>query len=187
MATNQAFITPLLQTLQSTSQVVTTEFGKLSAEQLNWKANPQKWSIAQCLDHLMVVDSSYFPVFEQIAANTYQPNWLAKLGFGANWVGSYLLRTVSPQNKMTMQVPTAAWLPASSSLPADVVEQFAHHQQVLADKFTRVTAHLGVVMASPASPFIIYTVRDALAIIVAHQQRHLQQAQNVKKLAGFAV
>jgi len=33
----------------------TKEFGNLSAEQLNWKPNADTWSIAQNMDHLIVI------------------------------------------------------------------------------------------------------------------------------------
>ena len=38
------------------------DFGSLSAEQLNWKPNSQTWSIAQNIDHLIVVNQTYYPI-----------------------------------------------------------------------------------------------------------------------------
>lgn len=35
-----------------------TEFSTLTSEQLNWKPNSNAWSIAQNLDHLMVVNET---------------------------------------------------------------------------------------------------------------------------------
>ncbi|MBK8565848.1 MAG: DinB family protein [Saprospiraceae bacterium] len=31
------------------------DFGKLSLAELNWKPNPQTWSIAQNMEHLIVI------------------------------------------------------------------------------------------------------------------------------------
>lgn len=41
-------------------------FGGLSEGQLNWKPDSERWSIAQCLHHLITTNAAYFPVFEQV-------------------------------------------------------------------------------------------------------------------------
>ena len=35
-------------------------FGSLSAEQLNWKPAPDRWSVAQCLEHLINTNLLHF-------------------------------------------------------------------------------------------------------------------------------
>jgi hypothetical protein len=37
-------------------------FGSLSRGQLNWEPAADGWSIAQCLEHLIVINSLYFPL-----------------------------------------------------------------------------------------------------------------------------
>ena len=41
---------------------------KLSEQQLNWKPSPDKWSIAQCLDHLAVTSSEFDSLFTDAVA-----------------------------------------------------------------------------------------------------------------------
>ena len=45
-------------TLEHITKQVQSEFGMLTKEQLNWKPTPDTWSIAQNLDHLMVVNET---------------------------------------------------------------------------------------------------------------------------------
>lgn len=41
-------------------------FGKLSAEELNWKPDFNTWSIAQNIDHVIKINESYFPILRQL-------------------------------------------------------------------------------------------------------------------------
>ena len=43
-------------------------FGRLSAEQINWKPSEREWSIGQCFDHLIISNRPYVPIFEEILA-----------------------------------------------------------------------------------------------------------------------
>lgn len=47
-------------------------FSELSGEQLNWKPNPQTWSIAQNLEHLIVVNETYYPVLSALKKGAYK-------------------------------------------------------------------------------------------------------------------
>ena len=49
-------------TLNDISKQSLSEFGSLTSEQLNWKPASNTWSIAQNLDHLIVVNETYYPV-----------------------------------------------------------------------------------------------------------------------------
>ena len=42
------------------------QFSELSSEQINWKPNSQTWSIAQNLEHLIVVNETYYPVLSAL-------------------------------------------------------------------------------------------------------------------------
>lgn len=56
-----------------------TEFGTLTSEQLNWKPHSHISSIAQNLDHLIVVNETYYPVLASLKAGTYKHPLLRKL------------------------------------------------------------------------------------------------------------
>ena len=62
-----AFIIDMLQKGKDAKDTVKIEFSNIRLEQLNWKPSPDQWSIGQCLDHLLVFDSSYFPPLKNIA------------------------------------------------------------------------------------------------------------------------
>ncbi len=53
--------------MESVTVQVRTEYGHLSAEQLNWTPAEGRWSIAQCLDHLITINRLYFPLLTALS------------------------------------------------------------------------------------------------------------------------
>ena len=52
----------------SDTESVIKDFGKfktLSESQINWKPSPENWSIAECVDHLIVTNKLYLKEFEK--------------------------------------------------------------------------------------------------------------------------
>lgn len=75
------------------------QFGILTNEQMNWKPNANTWSIAQNLDHLMVVNETYYPVLTSLKAGTYKTPFIAKIGFMVSFLGKTVLKAVQPDRQ----------------------------------------------------------------------------------------
>ena len=67
--------------LEGTTKRVEDNFSMLTYDELNWKPAPERWSIAQHLDHLILVNSSYFPVIERINDGSYVRPFIGSIGF----------------------------------------------------------------------------------------------------------
>lgn len=74
-------------------------FGMLTMEQLNWKPNPNTWSIGQNLDHLIVINGTYHPIIKAIRAGTYKLPYISKLDFMVSFLGRTVLKAVQPDRK----------------------------------------------------------------------------------------
>ena len=169
----------ILQIDQNTTDFKTA-FGLLSFDQLNWKPNPGAWSIGQNIDHLIVINKTYFPIIDEIRAGTYKTNWVGKIGFLVKFFGNMILKSVQPAT--TRKIKTfPIWEPALSDIPADVLQKFEAHQQELKELIANSSDLLDqrTVISSPANANIVYTLDRAFDIIVTHEQRHLQQAKQV--------
>jgi len=158
-------------------------FGGLSAEQLNWKPNPATWSIAQNIDHLITINSTYFPVLEALHAGTYRVPFTGKLGFLVRFFGKFILQSVLPDRKRKMKT-FPIWEPASSELPGDLLQRFEQHQEQLKEAIRGAAGLLdrGAVISSPANTSIVYTLDKAFDIITLHEMRHMEQAREVLEL-----
>ena len=170
----------LIASLNSTTQQVTHSFSSLSNEQLNWKPNLSKWSVAQCLDHLMVSNTSYFPTFEKLIHKTYQLPLAQKLNPFNKIFGPVMVKYLGPQSKQKLKNPKV-FKPSTSNLSNSIIEDFSKHQETLATYFRQLNLvdKEKIVITSPASSFVSYSLHHAMQIITVHEQRHVNQALNV--------
>ena len=179
-------IEQVVQVLDDVTREVEEAFGSLNATQLNWAPGPKRWSVAQCLDHLMTTNALYLPVFHELAAGRHQPGVWARISPFSGFFGRLLIRSLDPANVKPMKT-TARAEPSRSTLPADIVSRFVAHQRELSSAMRALPSTLDVntTMASPLLGFVTYSVADGLRIIALHEQRHLGQAQRVTQAPGF--
>lgn len=155
-------------------------FGSLTIEQLNWKPGPQIWSIGQNIDHLIVVNQTYFPILSSLRNGTYQQPFIGKFSFIVSFFGNILLQSVQPDRKKRMKT-FPIWEPTHSAMGADLFERFERNQVELKNiiEHSQDLLDLGTVISSPANKYIVYKLERAFAIIITHEQRHFEQAKEV--------
>ena len=155
----------------------------LTLDQLNLKPAPDAWSMAQIIDHIIVINKTYEPMLQGLHKGTFQPPFHAKITFLVSFFGDMILKGVHPSNrKKTKTFPI--WEPTQSDLPNTIMETFRNHQETLKSwiKDSQNLMEKGAVIHSPASKIIVYTLEKAFDIIVTHEERHLVQAQELKKI-----
>jgi len=155
-------------------------FGNLSAEQLNWKPNATIWSIAQNMDHLIVINGTYYPVIKTIRDGNYKLPFIGKMGFMVNFLGKTVLNAVQPDRKKKMKT-FPIWEPAKSKIDADIVNRLEKHHEELKQLITGCSDLLekDTIISSPANKNIVYKLETAFDIITTHEQRHLEQAKEL--------
>jgi len=170
----------LIANLNNTTNQVIQNFSSLPNEQLNWKPDVSKWSIAQCLDHLIVSNSTFFETFDKLINKIYQLILVQKLNPFNKMFGPIMVKYPGPQSKQKLKNPKV-FTPATSILSSSIIEHFTRHQQVLINYFNQLN-HSNkdkIVISSPASSFVSYSLYHAMQIITIHKQRHINQAMNV--------
>ncbi len=169
--------------LDDVTKQVFESFGSLTIEQLNWKPNAHTWSIAQNIQHLIVVNESYYPILNALRSGSYKPPFLSKIGFVVSLLGKTILKAVKPDRKDKMKT-FPIWEPTSGNLNGNVLTQFQQHQAKLETEIDSAKKFIeeGVVIASPANKNIVYKLETAFDIIVSHEQRHFEQAKEVLQL-----
>lgn len=170
-------------TLDNITNQALNEFGTLSKEQMNWKPNSNTWSIAQILEHLIVVNETYYPVLASLENGTYKTPFIAKIGFIVSFLGKTVLKAVQPDRQKKMKT-FPIWQPGTSKVSDDILKRFASHQNELKQKIENAKELVvrGIVISSPANKNIVYRLETAFDIIVSHEQRHLEQAKEVLNL-----
>lgn len=163
-----------------------SSFGSLSAAQLNWKPSAERWSIAQCFDHLITSNSGFFPVVESVLNGTKKTRFLERLPILPGLAGKLMIKSLDPASTRKYKAPKN-FEPAQSDIEASIIEDFVAQQNKIVDGM-KSTSHLDlerIVVTSPAASFVTYTLMDAYRIIVVHERRHFQQAQRVAAEPAF--
>ena len=153
---------------------------ELSAESLNWQPGPDQWSIAQVLEHLMVVNKSYHEIPVEIKNNTYKKPLLGRINWIVNLFGKLILQSVQPEESRKSQT-FPIWKPTHSDYPITIVDQFFTSQNSLIEWINEHKDLIGKnpVVSSPANRNIVYRFNTLIEIIVSHEKRHLQQINRV--------
>jgi hypothetical protein len=169
--------------LDKISKDVELLFSNLTTLELNWQPNPQTWSISQNLEHLIVVNETYFPVLSALKNGTYKKPFLANFGFMVSFFGKTVLNAVQPDRKKKMKT-FPIWEPRQSEVKSDILLRFKHHQEELRHIIKDADDLLkqGAIVSSPANKNIVYKLETAFDIIVTHEQRHLEQAKEILNL-----
>ena len=172
-----------IEQIDKTTRNFHESFSDSSSEQLNWKPNSETWSIAQNIEHLLVINKTYFPVIESIREARYKTPFLSKIGFLVSFFGKTVLKGVQPDRKKKMKT-FPIWEPTKSEIPEGILERFKNHQLDLKDliKNSMDLVDKGAIISSPANKNIVYKLEKAFDIIVTHEQRHFEQAKEVYQL-----
>lgn len=175
------FIASILQKGNEARNKVEAEFTNISLEQLNWKPSPEKWSIGQCLEHLIISDSCYFPDLEKITTGTYNMSHWEKYSPFTSLCGRILKDQLQEQVKRKMTAPKII-RPSSSELKLEIMEQYFNNL----DRFLNYISKCSdididdTIINSPTISIVTYSLRDAFYFLVAHEHRHINQAIRIK-------
>jgi hypothetical protein len=173
--------------LEAITREVQDTFGSLSVAQLHWKPAPDRWSIAECLDHLMVTNKSYFRSLRALSDGSYRHTVWQRVSPMSGFWGRFLIRSLDPANTRRTKTLSKA-RPVVSGDDSEVVNRFVAQQSELASSIRRLPPNTDlddVVLTSPLMSLITYSLRDALEVVIVHEQRHLQQARRVMEVPGF--
>ncbi|RRB07071.1 DinB family protein [Larkinella rosea] len=178
----------LQQRIRAILETVEREFRPLSPEQLNWKPDTRRWSITQCLQHLNLAERFYIRNIQkkvddlgivQISPVDQQ--------LKSGWAGKVVLLAVDPTSRI--KYPTSSLMKPRQDLNAqDVMQQFIELQQLLdnlLDKAIYLDWNQEKVMTLFGN-WLKISLGNAFLMLVAHSERHLNQALRVKQeAAGF--
>ena len=180
------FLKEIISQLDKVSEKVNTNFGHLNITQLNWKPDSNDWSIGQCLDHLIVTNHQYFPIFESFANGTKRQNIFERMGLLSSVWANLLKKATQPESKRKVKT-ASAFEPSESAVSDSIIEDFLKMNEVLKAIVIKMDSlHLEkIIMSSPISNLIVYSLKDACIILAKHEERHFNQAMEIMKLAAF--
>ena len=176
----------LIRQLADASREAEQLVGHLSEQQFNWSPGPGRWSIAECLGHLNLIGSELLPKIDAAFAEARARAWYRQAPPRVGFFGRRLLEATEPPVRSRRRAKNVhvsegeqtagVVLPALLDLNAQLAE--------------RVRAGNGLDLGRPkVSAFgsVLYkpSLYELFLVAVAHERRHLRQAQSVRDDAGF--
>ncbi|MGH9766628.1 MAG: DinB family protein [Blastocatellia bacterium] len=158
----------------------------LIEDQFNWRPNPEKWSINECLEHLNMTARLYWSVLAQAVNGARINGWFSKGPYKRAWIGGLMIRSTEPPARMKFKA-SRRFRPPSDIPMNQVVSQFMAFQDRLLDLIRDAN---GVDLGrprihSPRGGFFKLTLGQGIGLAIAHERRHLWQAQRVKYSPSF--
>lgn len=161
-------------------------FGALDARQLNWKPDPARWSVAQCFEHLVTANALMNAAADLALAGAAPRSIWQRLPVWPRLLGRIMVTSQGPNRRGKFKAPSVA-RPASSDVAGDIVQRFAEQQREFAVKIRALddARAARTIMTSPFARVVTYRVLDGWRLVLAHGQRHVEQARRVTGTAGF--
>ncbi len=165
------------------SAEVQSLFSDVELDILSKRPGKGRWSVAENLDHLIVVNESYFPVFERVRTGLYKTPFLGRIGWVTRFMGNATLAGSGPADAKKREVrgmrTFKMWEPRKRDFFPNPVGEFVDMQKALKRQIEASESILGQdpVIASPASGALVYPLSQAIDIIIAHEWRHVKQAR----------
>lgn len=157
-------------------------FQNLSAEELLKPAIDGGWSIAQCLWHLNSYGDYYLPKIKSGLAKNYPAN----PDFKSTWLGSYFTRIMKPGAQMKKYKAFKNHIPPVELEADKVVAEFILQQEQLLSylKLARNTDMNRIRIPISILSWMKLKLGDVFQFIIAHDERHLQQAKRNLMVQG---
>ena len=173
-------ITKWTEQLKTNTALFSDNFGTLSSDQLNWKPNDATWSIAQVVDHIVLINESYQPIIESAQKGTLSLPFLSKFDFVNKMQGKMIYNAVLPDRKKKIKT-FPIWEPSESNIGSNIIERFVKSQNKIEKLIASCSDLLeqDTVICSPANTKITYTLKMAFYIVIAHEERHFYQAEEI--------
>ena len=155
----------------------------LTEEELNHKENIEKWSILECIEHLNLYGKFYNPeIRKRIETSNSKPSKIFKSGL----IGNYFVNTMRPKKKLNKMKTFKDKNPLGSKLDAEVIDRFIAQQKDFLD-LIEMSKNINLTQTKTSisiSKLIKLRLGDTFRFIIAHNERHLIQAENARKLAS---
>lgn len=177
----------IIADLEAAQQRLDALAARTPADRWAIRADPNRWSVGECIAHLNITSKAFLPGFHRALADPSLQGAPPPRRYRKGFLGGLLYRVVGPPMRLfgmalTMRVKTQASFVPSGDLPHETtIAEFGALQRELIE-IVRQSDGRPIGRARIASPFdkrASYNMYAALAIVPRHQHRHLEQAEEV--------
>ncbi len=179
-----------LQNLRHQFQAIKTEtqnvLANLSDAQFNWHPSAREWSIAECIDHLIVTGRQALSRIHHTINEAQLQGLLSRGPFRYGLLERWLVRLVEPPPRRKLKAPKG-YVPSFNRPYAEVVPTFFRLQEEFLECLHKANGIdlSKIKVAHPATKWFKLSLGQYLALHAAHERRHLWQARQIREDLGF--
>lgn len=192
MPTHQSnqLITKLQEQTETLLNKAIQEWQMIAPEKFSQQPAEASWSAKQCIAHLNMYGDYYLPAIEAAILKAKQHT--AKKQFTSGWLGNYFTNMMQPgtNEKPTKKMKAMKNYISLNDEDSDkVISTFIDQQEKLlqllevATKINLSTTKVAISIAR----FIKLKLGDLLMFLIAHNYRHVLQAESALKASGVTV
>ncbi|MGK9118309.1 DinB family protein [Olivibacter jilunii] len=169
----------LLDYFEKTEQNLLKNVGGMSIEQQQYKTAPEKWSVSQCLEHIVLMEEHIFEMVEKLMQSPANPERRGEIKISKE----DLVNRITDRSKKA-QAPEELKPSGKNADVGETIKVF-EKQRVKIRKYIENTPLEDMRSHITDSPFGAMDAYQSLLFIAAHTARHTLQIVEVKTNAGF--
>jgi hypothetical protein len=170
----------LIRDLEASRQEFLESVSHLSDAQWRWKSAPERWSVGECAEHIVLSEEMLFGKAQEALKNPPDPDWATKTAGKTE-----ILLSVMAQRKGKATSPEEI-RPSGKFTRAEIMRKFSENRERTL-KFVKDT-NLPLKEHLAPHPFPMFNPLNAyqwVLYIPLHNMRHDKQIAEVKETPGF--
>ncbi|NCT93629.1 MAG: DinB family protein [Chitinophagaceae bacterium] len=185
----------LIDTLHEQTEVMLhkaiSEWQMLKHNEFGYKVHPDQWSANQCLAHLNSYGRYYLPHIERAIRKARQAGQQPVSVFKSGWLGNYFTNLMKPKADGSLAKKMASpkdHFPTANDNSYQTIAEFIEQQEKLLqllEQARMIDLNRAQVPISIAK-WIKLKLGDTFHFLVAHNQRHVLQAERALEAANLA-
>ena len=178
----QKLIDDLQQQTESFINKAVTNWQMMPHKQFAYKEAVEKWSANQCLQHLNSYGHFYLPAIEKSIKDAAQKNQSISNTFTSGWLGNYFTNLMLPKENGTISKKMNSpknHQPKNNADSFAVIAEFIEQQEKILQLLENARNYNLNTIKVPISlsKFIKIKLGDVFLFLIAHNQRHILQAE----------
>lgn len=168
-----------------------SEWQLIGHSQFGYKASSEKWSATQCIEHLNSYGRFYLPEMEKAINKATAKGWEPTTHFKSGWLGNYFTKLMMPVKDGSVGKKISSpkdHYPNSNAASYKVIAEFIEQQEQLL-QLLNAAQSIDLNKATCAisiSKMVKLKLGDTFLFFIAHQYRHILQAERALKVANVA-
>jgi hypothetical protein len=158
----------------------------LTHQQFNWRSEPGRWSIAECLGHLNLINRADVPQLQTAIDNALAKGIKGEGPFQYGWLSRKFIASIEPPVKRKFKAPKQYRPPSDANLDETLAEYRRTSSDVRALVKKSDGLHLAKVKTKLSGiPILRMSLGARFNLLTAHDRRHLWQAEQVRNHPEF--